>query len=481
MTELTLGPTLTEASGSALAVGVFEGVAFADPELQRFGDDVTGHLAAIGFEGKLGQVAWLPNPELLPFDRVLLVGLGSEVDMDRVRRAAGSAGRAAGRTTSVATTMHLLDVEGAAQAFVEGFLLGQYRFNRYQSNPEPAETGDIALLGGSGDDLVASERARIIVEGVALARDLVNEPSLDKAPAVIAKRVRALGSQHGIEVDVYDREKIVAEGFGGLAGVGSGAAREPNLVVARYRPAEASGFVAFVGKGIVFDSGGLSLKTAEAMEPMKTDLAGSAAVLGAMVAIARLGLRVRVMGIMPFTENMPGGNAIRPGDVLRARNGMTIEVTNTDAEGRLVLADGLSLAAEAKPDLIVDMATLTGACRVALGDKIAGLWSNDELARDAVLAAAERAGERIWAMPLPEDYRKNIDSDIADMRNTGSTRYGGAINAALFLKEFVGEVPWVHVDIAGPARATETEHYIPKGGTGFGVRTLIALAEDLAH
>ncbi|MBI5156516.1 MAG: leucyl aminopeptidase, partial [Acidimicrobiia bacterium] len=238
------------------------------------------------------------------------------------------------------------------------------------------------------------------------------------------------------------------------------------------------GFLAVVGKGIVFDSGGLSLKPADSMETMKTDMSGAAAVFASMQAIAALRLPVRVLGIAPLTENMPGGSALRPGDVLEIRNGKTIEVLNTDAEGRLVLADGLSLAAEQRPDLIVDIATLTGAISIALGEKIAGLFGT-ESAVNRVAEAAEAAGERVWRMPLPADYRKNIDSDVADMKNTGP-RYGGAINAALLLKEFVGDIPWAHLDIAGPARAAEAEHYVPKGGTGFGVRTLVELARRMS-
>jgi leucyl aminopeptidase len=214
------------------------------------------------------------------------------------------------------------------------------------------------------------------------------------------------------------------------------------------------------------------------METMKTDMSGAAAVFGAVQAIASLGLPVRVLGITPLTENMPGGGATRPGDVLTARNGKTIEVLNTDAEGRLVLADALALAAESAPDVIVDLATLTGACHVALGDKIAGAWGNDDFWLSRVIGAATRAGERVWRMPLPDDYRKNIDSDVADMKNIGG-RYGGAINAALLLREFVDDVPWVHLDIAGPARWPDDEHYQAKGGSGFGVRTIVALAEDL--
>jgi leucyl aminopeptidase len=313
---------------------------------------------------------------------------------------------------------------------------------------------------------------------VAKARDLVNEPSVNKPPEYLAGLAREMGERTGVRVRVYDKDELLAGGFGGILGVNAGATHPARLVEMWYEPPAARGFLAIVGKGIVFDSGGLSLKTAEGMESMKTDMSGAAATIAAVEAIATLGIPVKVLGITPLTENMPGGSALRPGDVLKARNGKTIEVLNTDAEGRLVLADGLSLAAEAGPDLIVDLATLTGACMVALGEEIAGLFGTGD-GPEKVRAAAEAAGERVWIMPLPADYRRKIDSDVADMKNTGP-RYGGAINAALLLKEFVGEIPWAHLDIAGPARAAETGHYVPKGGTGFGVRTLVALAEGLS-
>jgi leucyl aminopeptidase len=251
------------------------------------------------------------------------------------------------------------------------------------------------------------------------------------------------------------------------------------MVVLRHEPDGATASLALVGKGIIFDSGGLSLKPPAAMETMKTDMSGAAAVFGAMEAIAKLDLPVNVIGIAPLTENMPGGSALRPGDVLRARDGKTIEVLNTDAEGRLVLADALSLAAEEEPDLVLDIATLTGACKVALGAKIAGLVGNDDAAVDAVAAAAARAGEKVWALPLEQEYASLIETPMADVKNVGG-RFGGTITAALFLSNFVGDCSWAHLDIAGPARADKAEHYMPKGASGFGVRTMVALAEDMA-
>ena len=260
-----------------------------------------------------------------------------------------------------------------------------------------------------------------------------------------------------------------------------GSDEPPRLIELVYEPAGARGAVALVGKGITFDSGGLSLKTADGMETMKTDMGGGAAVLAAMSVLPSLEPAVKVVGIVPTTENMPSGSAIKPGDVLKIRNGKTVEVLNTDAEGRLVLADGLSLAVEAGVDAVIDLATLTGACMVALGRTIAGLMGNDDALIDRVGAAAERAGEAVWHLPLPTEYRKDIDSDVADIKNTGSGRYGGALTAGLFLQEFVGDTPWVHLDIAGPARADSDDGYVAKGGTGFGVRTLVETVLEFAE
>lgn len=477
--EITGGGEPAAEAGEALAVPVFEDRIWgpgAEWAAAAVGEWLEEYLDEQDFRGKLGEVLMVATRGGLPFRTLVLVGLGSEVDAERLRQAAGWLGRKATDVADLATTLHTVDVEGAGEAVVEGFLLGQYRFDKYKSEPKPARTARLRLLGGDG----SFAPSRAVVDGVTLARDLVNEPAGAKSPEALARIAADLGAAAGVAVTVLDEEQIATEGLGGLMGVAAGAHRPPRLVRFDYSPPEPKAFLAVVGKGIVFDSGGLSLKSAEAMETMKTDMSGAAAVFGAVQAIAALAIPIRVLGITPLTENMPGGGATRPGDVLRARNGKTIEVLNTDAEGRLILADGLALAAEEEPDLIVDVATLTGACHVALGDKIAGAWSNDREALDKVLAAAARTGERVWAMPLPDDYRKNIDSDVADVKNSTGSRYGGAINAALFLKEFVGDRPWVHVDIAGPARWPEHEHYQSKGGSGFGVRTLVALAQDLA-
>ncbi|MDP8959702.1 MAG: leucyl aminopeptidase, partial [Actinomycetota bacterium] len=478
MIELVAGGPLEEESGEALAVPVLAGREWgpgAPWAVERLGDWLPGHLDLQDFSGQVGQVVAVPT-DRVPFRTLLLVGVGSQAGPEELRRAAGWLGRRTHQFVEVATTLHLLQVEGSARAVAEGFLLGQYRFDKYRSQPKPSKTRRLHLLGDPPEEMMKeAQQGRIIAEAVALARDLINEPAAAKPPEVLAGRAEEIGRRLGLRVKVYDEEAIEAEGFGGLRGVAAGAENPARLVELWYEPDEPQAFLALVGKGIVFDSGGLSIKSASAMEPMKTDMSGAAVVYGAVQAIAGLGLPVKVLGITPLTENMPGGGAQRPGDVLRARNGKTIEVLNTDAEGRLVLADGLALAAEAEPDLIVDVATLTGSCRTALGDKIAGLWSNDQEAAEQVKAAADRAGERVWPMPLPEDYRKNLDSEVADMKNTGG-RYGGAINASLLLQEFVDGRPWVHLDIAGPARWGDNEHYQSKGGSGFGVRTLVSLA-----
>jgi len=320
------------------------------------------------------------------------------------------------------------------------------------------------------------DRGARIAQAVAWARDLVNEPAAGKSPDAIAKLARTLARANGVTIKVMAGEQLVRERLGGVLGVGQGSERPPRFVRLAYEPKGARATVAFVGKGVVFDSGGLSLKTAGGMETMKTDMSGGAAVIAAMSALRDLEVKTRVIGFVPLVENMPSGTAMRPGDVLRMRNGKTVEVLNTDAEGRLILADALSIASEEKPDAIVDLATLTGACVVALGEKVAGLMGGDDSWIEQVRAAADRAGEPVWHLPLPAEYRKLIDSEIADIKNISGAGGGGALTAGLFLREFSGDVPWAHIDIAGPARAAADDGYVTRGGTGFGVRTLVELA-----
>ncbi len=283
----------------------------------------------------------------------------------------------------------------------------------------------------------------------------------------------------GVGSEVWEEERIAAERLNGLLSVSAGSHRPPRFVRLSYRPRRARGSLAFVGKGIVFDSGGLSIKTAEGMETMKTDMSGAAAVAAAVIGAARLKLPIEIEAYLPLTENMPGGGATRPGDIITYRNGRTVEVLNTDAEGRLVLADGLILAAEGSADLIVDIATLTGAQRIALGDRVGAALGNEQEDVELLVAAGAMVGERFWPMPIVDDYSRLIESEVADVKNTGG-RYGGVITAALILRPFAGGRRWVHLDIAGPARADAAYGWFPKGGTGFGTRTLIALAEMMS-
>ncbi len=437
-------------------------------------------LAARGFEGRPGEVLAIPS------GRGTWVALGvgepEKVTAEVLRRAAAAFVRTAWRDTSAATTLLAaappgLDPALVAQAVAEGAALAAYRFSRYKSDPKACRLESMAVVhppSASGQDVGHGlDRGARMAAAVAMARDLVNEPAAAMTPRALADRSAEVAAAGGLSLTVLDETQIVTERLGGLAGVAQGSEEPARLITLVYDPPGALGSVALVGKGITFDSGGLSIKTAEGMETMKTDMSGAAAVLGAMSVIAALAPPVKVVAIIPTTENMPGGAAVKPGDVLTIRNGKTVEVLNTDAEGRLVLADGLSLAVEAGVDAIIDVATLTGACIVALGRKVAGLMGNHQGWTDQVRAAGERAGEELWPLPLPEDYRKLIDSDIADIKNISGGRYGGALTAGLFLREFVAGVPWAHLDIAGPARSDDDDGYLQKGGTGFGVRTLV--------
>ena len=434
-------------------------------------------LAERGFEGRPGEALAVPSGRGTWI--ALGVGEPGNVTAETLRRAAAAFVRTAWRDETGATTLLAAAPDGldpalAAQAIAEGASLAAYRFSRYKSEPKASKLRSLAVVGAGEPAQRGLDRGARVAAAVALARDIVNEPARAMTPRKLAELAAEVAEGEGLTLMVLDEQAIVAEGLGGLAGVASGSDEPARMIQLVYDPpAGAEASIALVGKGITFDSGGLSIKTAEGMETMKTDKSGAAAVLGAMSVIAALAPPVRVVALIAATENMPGGAAMKPGDVLTARNGKTIEVLNTDAEGRLVLADGLSLAVEAGVDAIIDVATLTGACVVALGRKIAGLMGNHAGWIDQVGQAAARAGEEVWPLPLPEDYRKQIDSEVADIKNIGGGRYAGALTAGLFLREFVADVPWVHLDIAGPARSDEDDGYLQKGGTGFGVRTLV--------
>jgi leucyl aminopeptidase len=487
------------AKADVLAVPVFAGPELgpgAEEAVAALGTPVAPLLEARGFTGKAGEAAALPTLGRLEATVLLLVGVGErdEVDAEVLRRAAaavvrhGRGGRKAVTTLAQALPAH---PEAAVQAVTEGALLAAYRFDKYKraatsdGRKPPAELASLAVVpggaGGRGSGgrsalTAALATGQLRAAATNLARDLSNEPANALHPADLAAAARKLLNGKGVTVKVKDEKALAKEGFGGIIGVGQGAEHPPRLIELRYQPKGATGEVVLVGKGITFDSGGLSLKPADSMKTMKTDMSGAAAVLAAMSALAELDVTVAVTGYLATAENMPSGAATRPGDVLTMKNGKTVEVLNTDAEGRLVMADALALGAAAKPDAIIDVATLTGACVVALGNRYTGLMANDEALAAELLDAAAEAGEPTWRLPLPPEYRKDIESDLADLKNVGD-RYGGALFAGLFLEQFVDDRPWVHLDIAGPARAESDDGYLSKGSTGVAVRTLLTWLE----
>jgi len=493
MLKVTLvKPEAVGARADLLAVPVFAGAELgpgAEEAVAALDAPVTPLFQARGFTGKAGEALALPTLGRLPAATLLLLGVGerAKADAEVLRQAAAAIVRhAAGARRAVTTLPQALpaDPPAAVRAVAEGALLAAYRFDKYKraktdgSRP-PAVLGTLALVPGDAGraaltGAVAAGQARAAATN--LARDLSNEPANAMHPDDLAAAARRLLAGKGVTVKVKDERELAKEGFGGIVGVGQGAEHPPRLVELSYRPRGASGTVVLVGKGITFDSGGLSLKPADSMKTMKTDMSGAAAVVGAMSALADLDVKVAVTGYLAAAENMPSGRATRPGDILTMKNGRTVEVLNTDAEGRLVMADALALGASAKPDAIVDVATLTGACVVALGTRYTGLMGNDEALVTELLDAAADAGEPTWRLPLPPEYRKDIESDVADLKNIGD-RYAGALVAGLFLEEFVDGRPWVHLDIAGPARSEADDGYLVKGSTGAAVRTLLSWLE----
>jgi leucyl aminopeptidase len=459
----------------------------ADIVDRALGGTLRDYVEEAGFKGKPDETLVVPIPGRSAAKVAVLVGLGDpgDVSTERLRRAAAAVARRAARASSVVTTLLAaapdLDGSRAAEAVAEGFVLGSYRFLEYKSDGEPQKLSRVTVAGGTGPHTrTGLDRGAAVAAAVSWARDMVNEPAGAKSPAEFAAAARRLLSGRGVSVTVLTEPQLRAQKMGGVLGVGQGSARPPRFVRAVYQPtgARAAGTLALVGKGVVFDSGGLSLKTSSGMESMKIDMSGAAAVLATMSALRALGVRRRVVAYAPMVENMPSGTAIRPGDVLRMLSGTTVEVLNTDAEGRLILADALALAVSEGADAIVDVATLTGACMVALGEKVAGVMGNERPWVDQVQAAADRAGEPMWPLPLPREYRKLLDSEVADQRNVSTGSYGGALTAGLFLERFVGDVTWAHLDIAGPASASSDDGEVTKGGTGYGVRTLLELAGD---
>lgn len=372
------------------------------------------------------------------------------------------------------------DKKFSSEAVVEGILLGDYEFKRYKSDKRPDGDLEIALVTAKAKEMLevksGIDEALLVMDSVNYCRDLVNEPSSVTTPSYLASEALKID---GIKVKIFSKPEIEKMGMEAFLGVSRGSDEAPKLIRMEYAPHGAKKHVLLAGKGITFDSGGLSLKSDEHMESMKMDMAGGAAILGIFKALETLKPKVKVTGLIAACENMPSGKSIKPGDVLKAYNGKTIEVKNTDAEGRLTLADVLSYGVTLKPDVMIDLATLTGACMVALGHDIAGLFSADKNLSENLMRASESVGEKLWEMPLDGDYKKLIESPVADLSNVGEDRYGGAITAALFLKEFVSDIPWAHLDIAGPAFWEKVGPYGAKGASGFGVRLILKYLEGL--
>jgi leucyl aminopeptidase len=438
-------------------------------------------LAAHGFDGKAGQTLVVPSAT---GPTQIAIGLGDDkLTAAGLRNAAALLVRAAGKRASIATT--LADLEGvdaatAAQAVVEGALLAAYRYHGLKTEPAAGGLQDLTLVVGehrTAGATLGADRGSVTSAAAALARDLANSPPAHLTARMIAAKAVELAASTGLDVEVFNKDQLTAMGCGGMIGVNKGSVEPPRVVRLTYAPRNPRGHLVLVGKGVMFDSGGLSLKTNDGMKTMKMDMSGAAAVLATMTTLKALKCKSAVTGYMMCTDNLPSGSALNVGDVLTFRNGKTAEIHNTDAEGRLVLADGLSLGVEAKPDAIVDIATLTGAMSGALGLKMAGVLGNNQPFIDRVKAAALDVDEPLWQLPLERSYRKLIDSNVADMKNVGGS-HGGAIIAALFLDEFVGDTPWAHLDIAGPMSVDADDGWLSRGATGFGTRLLIQLALD---
>ncbi|MBN1886642.1 MAG: leucyl aminopeptidase [Thermoflexales bacterium] len=480
-------------TADALIVAIFEGV----PELvgaaaavnQALGGAIAELITSGDLKGKSGEVGVLYPRGAIPAKRVIVAGLGKpeEFTLDKLRKAAGAGSRKAHAlgAKSIATSVHNDDpgqVEQASQATVEGALLGLYEFRLHKTEAAeqaPVESFSLVEPDASRVPAVTSgaRLGQVLAEATNLARDLVNQPSNYMTPSLLAEAARQAAEASGLDCQVYGPDWMREQKMGALLGVTQGSDEPARFIVLEHGRGRSEKPLVFVGKGITFDSGGISIKPAEHMEAMKSDMGGAAAVIGALHAIAQLELPLHVIGLAPACENLPSGRAYKPGDVVRARNGKSVEVINTDAEGRMILADALCYAAEYQPAAVVDIATLTGACVIALGqNKAAGMFASSEDLSEQLRQAGAAAGERLWPMPLFPDYRDSLKSEVADLKNTGS-RYGGVGASAIFLKEFT-DYTWAHLDIAGMVLLEDKQTGSPQGATGFGVRTLVEFARQ---
>ncbi len=445
------------------------------------------------FIPKLNKTTVLFTYGKAPAKRVMLAGLGMKKDItaDKIRQAAGTTAstvRSMGinKVTSVVDSIEIPDPVSSEwlQAHIEGFILALYNFQKYKHTPpeEQKELTDLTLLSSNREisrpAQAAIRNGRIITDAVYFTRDLINTPAQDKAPFILADTAKRLAKELGIQCKILSKPDIKKLGMGGLLGVSQGSSQPPKFIILEYNTrSKNQDTIVLIGKGITFDSGGICLKQAKDMDQMKSDMSGGAAVIGAIKAIAKMKLPHHIVGLIPCTENMPSGSAIKPGDVITFYSGKTAEVVNTDAEGRLILADALGYAEKYKPDAVIDLATLTGSCVIALGNVVTGMMGNNEELKKRIKIAGEKSWERTWELPLWEEYQEQIKSDIADIKNTGGP-YAGAVTAACFLSKFAEKYPWVHLDIAGTSWCDKNKPYIQKGATGIGVRLLVQLIRD---
>lgn len=472
----------------AIIVAIFEGedsIELAGGEILDFifsteqQADILTQLEAVGAKATANSITRVPGTDVAP---VIAVGLGKAdlLDDETLRRASGTAARSLGGFENVATTIGDLGLAAA----VTGFGLGSYSYAGLRKETEESKdkTTTVTFISTGKDDKDVFVEAQIIVESVLLARDLVNTPSSHLYPESYSVIASNEASKHGLQTTILDEKQLADQGFGGILAVGNGSSRKPRLLRIDWKPRKAKKSIALVGKGITFDTGGISIKPGASMENMISDMGGSASVLATIIAAARLNLSINVSAFLPMAENMPSGDAFRPGDVITHFGGITSEILNTDAEGRLILADAIAYASEDKPDYLIDAATLTGAQLVALGLRTSGVMGTDEF-RDSVAKTGREVGEQAWAMPLPEELDEQVKSPVADLRNVTNSRFAGMSAAGRYLQEFVGaDIEWAHVDIAGPAYNTAGEFdYTPKRATGQPVRTFVQVLKDLSE
>ncbi|HSW58089.1 MAG TPA: leucyl aminopeptidase [Dehalococcoidales bacterium] len=488
---------ILDLSGDAMVMPLFEDAAVIETVFNDVDKALQGAISQLKqkgeIKGKHGELTVIFTPGKVSYTKVVITGLGkkSEINLEKIRVALAGTAKAmrqkSTQTINFACPVGLdgISPEDLGQAIVEGVCLGTYNFRRHLTKaPENSEIKEFNLVIEPDKSVLGIEKGvqagKIISEAVILARDLANEPANHMNPSELAKAAAEVAGKFGIPIQIFEKEEIQKLKMGGLLGVSQGSIQLPRFIIMNYKGREADTIdIALLGKGITFDSGGISLKPSDGMGEMKGDMAGGADVIAAMGAIAQLKPKLNVLAMVPATENMPGGSALKPGDIITIMNGKTVEIISTDAEGRLILADAICYAQQMGAKRIVDVATLTGSCHVALGDVCSGTFGNDQEFINQIIEAGQETGECLWQLPMNEEYRNLNRSDVADIKNTGG-RYGGAIAAAWFLREFVENVPWIHLDIAGTSTLDKERGYLMKGNTGVPVRTLIRLVLKLA-